>query len=238
MRTLTTSLAAALLLLAASLPAQAGVIQASLGNSGWQVSGTTTGSVAVVVDGEGIDDDGKRFVAIEIIKVFRDRPDPQTQALPPICLTFTQTGSSQTTAQRIYIADEMITNFTGVTWVDFHWIVGVTDTARFNRALTNPTVNPQQEGFQLAPFTGFEWSADQGIGVETLSAFGGAVPNGATFFPGTGVGNLVIDIVGLDRQGAAVFILKEIPTIPEPASLLLISGGGALVLLRRRASRA
>ncbi len=237
MRRLSASLIAAIVLLAASPMAQAGLIQATLGSSGWQVSGTTTGSVAVTVDREGIDDDGKRFVAIEIIKVFRDPPDPQTQALPPITLSFTQIAPAEATAQRIYIADEMITNLTGVTWWDFHWIVGVTDTARFNRELTNPTANPQEVGFQIGPFTEFAWSADWGTNVETLSAFGGAVPSGTTFFPGAGDGNLVIDIIGLEREGLATFILKEIPTIPEPAGLLLIGGGAAVLVLLKRPHR-
>jgi hypothetical protein len=234
MRTLNAWLATAIVLVAAGLTAQAGVVGAPLGNSGWQVVGADGGEVGVTVDREGIDTDGKRYVAIEIIKVYRTRPDPQTEALPPVNLNFIQTAPSQATAERIYIADESITNFTGVTWRDFHWIIGITGTARFNRELTNPTGDPQGAGFRLAPFTGFEWADGDALGTETLSAFGGAVPTGAAFFPGAGEGNLVIDIVGLDRLGPAVFTLKEIPTIPEPASLLLIGGGAAWVLLKRR----
>jgi hypothetical protein len=237
MRTVTASLLAALVLLAVSAPARANVIQTTLGNSGWTVSGNTNGSVGLAVDREGTDPDGKRFVAIEIIKVFRDPPDPRTQVVPAIALNFVQSGSAQTPASRIYISDESITNLTGVRWLDFHWVIGVTDTARFNRELTNPTTDPQTEGWQIGPFTRFNWVDGEGSGTETLSVAGGGVNNGASFFPGLGLGNLVIDIVGSDRGGSLTFTLKEIPTIPEPASLLLITAGAAIVVLKRRGTR-
>jgi hypothetical protein len=50
MRTVTASLLAALVLLAVSATAQANVIQEPLGNSGWTVSGSTNGSVGLVVE--------------------------------------------------------------------------------------------------------------------------------------------------------------------------------------------
>ena len=237
MRTVTTSLVATLVVLALSLAAQAGLIQASLGNSGWQVVGATTADVGIVVDREGIDSDGKRFIAIELFKVFRDPVDTQTDTVPPIALNFIQTGIDANTAQRIYIADEIITNLTGVAWLDFHWVVGTTTTARFNRELTNPTADPNVAGFQLDRFTSYNWSENTSLGTEALNVGGGSVPNNSSFFPGSGQGNLVIDIVGLDRPGPAVWTLKEIPTIPEPASLVLIACGGAAMLVTRRRAR-
>lgn len=235
MRTVMASLVAALVLLAASFTAQANLVQASLGDSGWQVTGAANGSVGVTVDREGTDSDGRRFVAIEIFKVFREGPDPQTQAVPATLLNFIQTGSNTAAAQRIYISDESITNMTGVTWRDFHWILGVTDVARFNRDMTNPTTNADELGWQIGPFTKASWSANANLGTEELAVAGGEVADGSSFFPGIGKGNLVIDIVGLDR--GLVFTLKEIPTISEPASLMLIGIGATLVLLKCRSSR-
>jgi len=190
----------------------------------------------VVVDGEGTDQQGNRFVAVEIVKVFRDPPDPQTYVLPSVNLSFVQTAPDEATASRIYIADEMITNLTGVSWTDFHWFLACTDAARFNRELTNAT---GEGGWQVQPFQACSWTYDQGLCSEAMTAYVGTVPSGSTFFPGVGLGNLVIDVVGLSAPGPAGFMLKELPTttgIPEPASLLLL-GAGALVLLRGRRTR-
>jgi hypothetical protein len=238
MRTNVVLLAAAVVvLLAGGMTAQAGLISGTLGDSGWQVYGASSGSVGIAVDREGTDADGRRFVAIEIIKVFTEGPDPQTGSIPPITLNFlAMPRSAAPTATRIYIADEIITNLTGVDWTDFHWIIGTTDRTRFNRELTNPTTDPNADGWHIGPFTNAEWSKNANLGTETLSVAGGSVPNQSSFFPGTGHGNLVID-VDLEGSGTTVFTLKEIPTIPEPASLTLLGLGGAMVILRRRARR-
>ncbi|MGA2266112.1 MAG: PEP-CTERM sorting domain-containing protein [Phycisphaerae bacterium] len=238
MRTSVILLAAAVLLLVGGMTAQAGMISGTLGNSGWLVNGISSGSVGIAVDNEGTDNDGRKFVAIEVIKVFNQGPDPQNGSIPPIILNFIQTGVTAAPATRIYIADEIITNLTGVRWTDFHWILGTTDTARFNRDMTNPTNNPDKTGWQIGPFTTANWSADPNLGTETLSVSGGdGVANQSSFFPGTGYGNLVID-VNTDGRSSSVFTLKEIPTtIPEPASLALLGLGGVMVILRRRARR-
>jgi hypothetical protein len=227
----------AVVVLAGSLTARASVISGPLGSSGWQVDGNAAGSLGVTVDGEGVDIYGKRFVAIQVFKVFADPPDPQTNLLQSINLTFTQTAADNAMATRIYIADETITNWTGVAWWDFHWVLGTTDVARFNRELTNPTVtpNPNEPGWSIAPFTTYAWS--EGLNMETLSVAGGQVPHQTTCAIGLGSGNLIID-VDLGGQIPAIFTLKELPTIPEPASLMLIGCGGMALLWRRRAPKA
>jgi hypothetical protein len=226
MRSIVVLLAAMVVVLVGPLTARAGVISGPLGDSGWSVE-SSGGSTSVMLDRNlYTDDQGRRCVEIEISK-----------DLSPIYLNFFQAALDNATANRIIIVDENITNLTGVPWYDFHWFVGYTDVAQFNRELTYPTVNPNsnEPGWSIDPFTTHDWPSGQTVGADELSVAGGTVPNNSVFHPGLVSGNLVIDI-NLDGDSMVHFFLKELPTIPEPANVLLI-GCGSMALLRRRRAR-
>lgn len=213
--------------------APAAMLNTVLGNSGWMVSSADQRNVNVFVDGEGIDGDGRKFVVLEIAKTFRLGPDPQTGVIPSINMCFTQLQDSPGTfATRFFIADESITNLTGKTWDEFYWILFGQGSASFNQTLSTVTSNPTATGWQINPFTTFSWVSNPGTDIESLNVAGGVVPNNGAFFPGSGQGNLVIDIVG----NGGSFVLKELPShwVPEPASISMLILGG-LTLLRRRA---
>ena len=62
----------------------------------------------------------------------------------------------------------------------------------------------------------------------------GQVPDGATFAPGYfGDDDNYIRIV-TDMDEGQYFILKEWPTVPEPTTLLLLSGGFLALRFRKR----
>ncbi len=240
MRSTGVLLAAVAVVLTGSLTAWAGIISEPLGNSGWSVE-SAGGSASVTLDRDLYEEQGRRCVRIEISKDFTN-PD-----LSPIYLNFFQAALDNATANRIIIVDENIYNNTGVPWYDFHWFVGYTDVAHFNRELTYPAVNPNsnesgsnmllEAGWSIDPFTTHDWPSGQAIGAEELSAAGGTVPNHSVFHPGLASGELVID-VNLDGDSMVHFFLKELPTIPEPASLLLMGCGGLALLMRRKVRKA
>ena len=213
--------------------AQAALIYENAG--GWRItgSGNDDGSPASVVVHPGPRD----VLLIEITKVFVGRPD-RYGYLPAIFLNFTQVNPDASTASKIVILDEDIQNNTARDWIDFHWYLFGYGNARFNTAETFPSdYKLPGDNFNLTPFSGRSWSS-QGTGpgeVEALNAFTGVVSKGDSFTPGGGPngGELVID-VDLTAARPGFFILKELPTIPEPATLFLVTIGAALLIRRRR----
>ncbi len=212
---------------------QAALIYENAG--GWRItgSGNDDGSPASVVVHPGPRD----VLLIEITKVFVGRPD-RYGYLPAIFLNFTQVNPDESTASKIVILDEDIQNNTARDWIDFHWYLFGYGNARFNTAETFPSdYKLPGDNFNLSPFSGRSWSS-QGTGpgqVEALNAFTGVVAKGDSFTPGGGPngGELVID-VDLTAARPGFFILKELPTIPEPATLSLVTIGAALLIRRRR----
>ncbi len=196
---------------------------------GWKVMGPATANLDVKEDGAGVGTDGQKWVAFEITKDFRQGPDPLTGIVPSIVMSFVQTASDADTATRIFVTDEAINDMTGFDWCGYKWFV-TGAAASFNEQLTN--VNGAN-GFNVDPFEDADW-----IGTQQLSAYTGTVPSGGLFEPGFGIGDLVIDV---SPQLAAArpisFMFKQLPlvdTAPEPATVLLVLAGSAM-LRRRRA---
>lgn len=222
----------------------AGVVQAApvsnldepLGNSGWRIFGPSHYDLEVSVDGEG-DANGVQWVAITISKNFRFGPDPLTGLYPAIELDFSQMDgvAPENLATRIIIQSELINNSTGTDWTDYHWKLFGHEIARFNRDLTNPTADFEEDGWWLDAFSEFAWDYDAEHDIDMLNAWNGVVPDGEAFFPGSGSGSLVIDVTldGQSTPDTAVFKFVQTPT-PEPATISLLVLGGAVLLSKRR----
>jgi hypothetical protein len=185
---------------------------------GWVASTVNVGEASIVVDAET-----SEYIVIQISKDFTDPPD-EFGNFPGILIDFVQADPNA--VPRIIIADESITNFTGVEWTDYHWqILDGTD-AWFNQS--------ESAGWTVDPFTNKTWTDIIGVNMaQGLDADGGVVPDfGASFFPGGSVDpndHLVIDI---NLTGTSSFTFKQFPT-PEPATLTLLALGGAALLRRR-----
>ncbi|MFW6155271.1 MAG: PEP-CTERM sorting domain-containing protein [Planctomycetota bacterium] len=137
-------------------------------------------------------------------------------------------------SETIIIQSELVNNSTGTDWTDYHWKLFGHEIARFNRDLTNPTTDFQEDGWWLDAFSEFAWDYDVEHDIDMLNAWNGVVPAGEAFFPGSGSGSLVIDIqmaIGAPEQ--AIFKFVQTPT-PEPATAGLLAIGGILLLRKRR----
>ena len=193
-----------------------------LGASGWQAEFDDT--LDPYVDINFVSQVGDSVI-IQKAAEFTQGPD-EYGLFPAIPIVFRQVAAS--TVSSIVIADEIITNHTGVDWTDFHWDVLDGPDAWFDSGpgfefdttpLTNQVFSPDDRTFSVDGF---------GLGPGGTDE---VVANNTTWFPGNGVsdGNLVIQVVS---SGSTVFTLKETPT-PEPATLFLLALGG-LALLRKR----
>lgn len=196
--------------------ARADVIMTAGGWSASTVDGTEASIIVdVVVPGE--------YIVIEIAKDFDGAPD-QDGNFPAILIDFVQIDPNA--VPRIIIADEAITNSTGSEWFDFHWELLDSGDAWFNIS--------ESAGFTTDPFVNQTWTGVIGNTATGLDVDGGVQPDfGASFFPGGSADpndHLVID---LNVTGTTSFLLKEFPTIPEPATMTLLALGGAALLRRR-----
>ncbi len=202
--------------------------------AGWKITmpswveSPTGGAVVVRDTSPGIPDD---VLVLEIGKIFKGSLG-QFNEMPSVVMMFEQITNDA--PDKIVINDEAIVNNTTADWIDFHYILMGTE-ASFNRAETFPSAtggNPDWD-FDIAPFKQYSWRKNPQAGTEQLSLFDGVVPQGHTFFPGSPEGSLVID-VDLSGPQFVSFMFKEIPSIPEPATLLLLMLGGAVLTVHRR----
>jgi hypothetical protein len=219
---------AALLAVLAAVPAARGApITVALagpgGDSGWNVT-YDGAAVDVTVDLVRL---SSGFVVLEVAKDFTRPPDPETGAYPPLDLVFAQRLGDAATAARIIIADESVTNLTGLDWTDFHWEVLGEDAWLDVPASGRFGVQPPPH-FQAQAWAFLDGDADR---ASALAVFDGLVAPRTSYFPGTDDSDLTIraDLSGSDPAG---FTLREYPT-PEPATLALV-GLGALAMAARR----
>ena len=155
---------------------------------------------------------------------------PQNGIFPTIAITFRQTSADA--VSNIVIDDEIITNSTGIAWLDFHMVLLNGNDAVFDDVATATSGGPGPIGFSISPFTQAAFTSDR----KRLDISGGIVPDGGVWFPGSGVsdGQLWISVSPKENEPFTVFTLKEAPTVPAPSTVCLLAIGAMSLLGRRR----
>ncbi len=185
---------------------------------GWQVevADELISDVDLYVDFVSLQDNVlviEKFAQFRRVSDLTGRPDA-------INLTFTQIADDAQTISRIAIADEAVTNLTGIEWSGFE--MALIGSAAFNTGLS--------ANFSFAPFTSRSYSD----GNTVVRFEDGSVPAGTTWFPGAARGELVFDI-DLSGADAQVITLKELPIpLPSPGTIAVGALACGMFLRRRR----
>jgi len=137
-----------------------------------------------------------------------------------IDVEFLVTDSGGTTE---YVFREGVNNGTGVDWTDYHLVLGYGTGGSFVASGPGDGLDfdaPDEDSvYDFGPFTTLTITED------TIDAEGGVLPYLAFaefYFP--------IDV----PDGIDSFTVRQLPTIPEPASLGLLALGGFALMRRRR----
>ena len=202
--------------------AEAAVIQ--LGDSGWLAAVNQDWDIGVVVD-DIIDD----AVIIQIVKRFVGEPD-EFGLMPAMYIEFIK--NSEQAVGQIIITDEFVTNDTSQNWIDYHMELAV---SIFDpEAGFSTDSNPSGDQFAAVVLSG----SNGYNGLPTrFDFYDGLVPNNPQdqddFRPGYDSGSMII-VADPQMEIGQRILLKEYPTIPEPATLGLLLVGGLALLRRRR----
>ncbi|NIA06692.1 MAG: PEP-CTERM sorting domain-containing protein [Actinobacteria bacterium] len=209
--------------LAVILPSTAGAVVTQLGDSGWSVAVNEDWDIGVVVDDLTTD-----AVFIEIVKRFVGQPD-EYNLMPAMYIEFIKV--SEQAVGQIIITDEFVTNDTTEPWIDYHMELAV--------SLYDPEAgfalesDPSGDQFSTVVLSGS--NGHNGLPTK-FDFYNGLVPNDPPdqddFRPGYDSGSMII-VADPQMQIDQRILLKEYPTIPEPATLGLLLFGG-LALLRGR----
>ena len=152
----------------------------------------------------------------------------------PIILEFTKTSANATA--NIVIRDEYVKNNTGATWTDYHMFLMV--------GLSNPNAGfdpahvpsgDQLENVSYSGNNGYNNLPNQLIFMDANGSGVSSVLGDNIFQPGYAGGEIVIVTNPAMNVGGS-FGLKEIPTIPEPATVALLGIGALLSFTRKRRS--
>jgi len=183
----------------------------------------------------GVIDDA---VAIQLDKTF-SRPFSEDGFNYPIIIEFEKTASDAT--PNIIIREEFIRNETGMEWIDYHMHLIVD--ALNPQAGFDPTFFPDGDQLEDVYYTSNYGYGGLPIQLHFVDTDGSGVLSSPpyeqgenVFQPGYFTDITDSQIVIVTDPGMAVgehFGLKEIPTIPEPATVCLL-GLGALGILRKR----
>jgi len=175
-------------------------------------------------------------VVIQLDKLF-NRAFSQDGFNYPIIIEFEKLSVNATS--KIIIRDERIINETGREWIDYHMHLMVD--ALNPQAGFDPSFIPdgdQLEDVSYASNCGYN---DLPIQLHFTDANDSGVPSsppaepGENWFqPGYYSDGRIVIVTDPQIQVGEHFGLKEIPTIPEPATITLLGLAGAIVLRRRR----
>ena len=194
-----------------------------LGDSGWLAAVNQDWDIGVVVD--DITDDA---VIIQIVKRFVGEPD-EFGLMSAMYIEFIK--NSEQAVGQIIITDEFITNDTSRDWIDYHIELAVS--IYDPEAGFSTDSNPSGDQFSTVALSGS--NGHNGLPTR-FDFYDGLVPNDPPdqddFRPGYHFGSMII-VADPEMQVGQRILLKEWPTIPEPATLGLLLVG-SLALLRRR----
>jgi len=206
-------------------------VTVDLGDSGWAIVFSSQNMMGgemtfpwYIIEGDTL--------YIEPHKTFVEPPEDEDLFLP---LVFEFEKISEEAASTIVITDEYIVNDTGVEWYDFHMQLMV--------SMMNPEAgfDPQYafDGHQLEEVFYSEYMGYNGLPIKLsfMNTEGGGVPpvppGEDIFWPGYEQGQVVI-VTDPDMQVGDRFALKEMPSVPEPATLALLGMGTLFVYTRKR----
>lgn len=209
-------------------PALVQAVIVPLDDSGWAMVVSPSSEEVSVPIVDGITNDA---VYIQLGKTFSS--PPEDGFFRPIIIEFEKIFADATA--NIIIRDEYIVNNTGTEWIDFHMSLKVSVVNP--QAGFNPNFIP--DGGQLENVY-YSWNYGyEGLPIKLnfVDTDGSGVPSSPpgddVFWPGYMGGQIVI-ATNPDMQVGGRFGLKEIPTVPEPATAVLLGIGGALLTLTRR----
>ena len=193
-------------------------------DSGWSAAVNEDWDIGVVVD--DITDDA---VIIEIVKRFVGEPD-EFGLMSAMYIEFIK-NSDQAVGQ-IIITDEFVTNDTSVGWIDYHIELAV--------SIFDPeagfALESDPSGDQFATVVLSGSNGHNGLPTK-FDFYDGLVPNNPEdqddFLPGYDSGAIII-VADPEMLVDQRILLKEYPTIPEPATLALLFFGGLAMLRRKR----
>ena len=203
-------------------------------STGWSVEGLGTfdGSISMTYRGTF-----NNAIWIELDKEFNSEVFDGGVLGQPAGIKFVLTDPQAVNySPNIVIAEEVIDNNTGTDWFDFHmaisWDFFNSDPyVGFDPEYIFTANLPPDNPFQTVEFADYFGMNEMPV---SLNFYDGQVPNGTSFYPGVG-GNEENHIrIVTDMDQGQFFILKEWPTVPEPTTLLLLSGGFMALRFRKR----
>ena len=192
----------------------AGAAIHQLGDSGWSAAVNSEWDISFSVDGYT-----DRAVIIGIQKTFVGGPD-EFGLMPAMYVEFIK--DSQEAFEQIIITDEYIINGTTENWIDFHMelAIGASQRAGFCKYCI-----PSGDQFETVTLSGTNGYNELPTRIDFCD---GLVPNAPagenTFRPGYAHDAIVI-VTNPALQVGQRILLKEFPTIPEPATMLVLSLG-------------
>lgn len=222
-------------LVIAALLGPASVTEAALitlGDSGWGMITTPQSGGLVTVQNFYVFNDE---VVIELDKNF-DTPIKQNGLFDRLVVTFEKLSADA--VSRIVIDDEFIHNRTGTEWLDFHMALILIDPDAPQAGFDDSYI---PDGDQLEDVYYDNETGYNGLPIELVfnNTSGGGVPVSPpgenVFQPGAAGGSIVIEI-DPEMEVGSIFGLKEYPSVPEPATILLLGGGYLMFAVKRKRS--
>jgi hypothetical protein len=175
-------------------------------------------------------------LVVELDKTFRSRVFDDSGIGQVAAVKFTLVNPDAPNFTPVFtIHDEKINNSTGLPWTDFHMQIGWDLNAETPGAWFNPDHIFSAPGTAANPFKSVEFGTKIVNGQtynDQVNFFNGVMAPSDQYYTFGGDGSYVqIDTLMAKGQ---YFILKEYPTIPEPATISILLLGGMFMTNRFR----